>query len=72
MRGYHRRYNDQSPYPTPAKTREETAEHIAQGHPSPVTYESAGKLPVNLWPRDGGRDAEEVRFEDFAQHFGND
>jgi hypothetical protein len=40
MRGYHRPIPDLKSFATPSKTREETAEHIAAGYPSPVSYEA--------------------------------
>lgn len=50
MRGYYRNKADLGSYATPSKSKEEIAQHIADGHPSPVSYavETGAKLPVNL------------------------
>lgn len=50
MRGYYRNKADLGSYATPSKSKEQVAEHIADGHPSPVSYqvEAGQKLPVNL------------------------
>lgn len=41
-----RNHKSSPSYATPSKSREEIAEHIANGHPSPVRY--VGLVPVTI------------------------
>lgn len=49
MRGYHRSVRDLQSHVTPSRTREQIAELVKAGFPSPVEYAvQGGPLPVNL------------------------
>lgn len=49
MRGYYRPKADLKSFATPTMTREQLADAIAKGFPSPVEYAvQGGPLPVNL------------------------
>lgn len=56
---------------TPEKTREQTAAHIAAGHPSPVQYNSHRQLPPHLW-REGSYYAAAVKAAAIREYGVND